>query len=219
MTFLNTFFKSNFLNQLPIEKYEFQFYNFHNLCYIFKLSPETLIYSINIIKKQELFEGEKFKKFLETRFKAILMKPFNDHQLYYYYTIKSLGFNSILRKYRDLVIESDNQVLISYYLKDKLFTKKHVNFLKTNVEEKYWFQNYHLILYTDLFDSLEDSVEKYLVPIYAKKDRQKVNYRSFYKLNLEKKIPLINDLKGVEKKISDYKLLLMSEREEVFNQD
>ena len=50
-------------------------------------------------------------------------------------------------------------MLISYYLSIHLFSEQDINTLKNNTDEAYWFQNYHLILYTpNLLTDLENSI-------------------------------------------------------------
>ena len=39
---------------------------------------------------------------------------FHDEQLYFYFAIKRLGFDDILEKFKELVIKTNNQILISY---------------------------------------------------------------------------------------------------------
>jgi hypothetical protein len=217
-TFLNTFFKSTYFYELDINKFYIELFNFHQLCFIFKFSPETMLYSINRFKKVNLFKGDKFKKFLEVRYKEALLKSFNDEQLYYYFTIKTLGFNNILEETVDLVADSNNQLLVSYYLKEQFFNSEHLSKLKSKIEERYWFQNYHLILYSDLINDLENSINKYLIPSYADKARQKKTYLDFYAVNLQSNISLIKDIKSISVNINDYMDSLINERIEVFGE-
>ncbi|MBU3114117.1 hypothetical protein [Clostridium lacusfryxellense] len=217
-TFLNTFFKSTYFQEIDIKKYAFEEFNYHQLCYIFKFSPETMLYSINHFKYLDYFSGEKFKKFLRVRYNDVLSKYYNEEQLYYYYTIKILGFDCILKETVDIVVESNNQLLVSYYLKDDLFNSEHILKLKLKKEERYWFQNYHLILFSDLIDHLENSISEYLMPAYAIKDRQKNRYMEFYKINLESSISLVKNVESISGNIKDYMELLIEERIEVFGE-
>lgn len=216
--FLNTFFKSTYFHELDFNKFKIEAFNYHQLCYIFKFSPETILYSINHIKNVDLFIGEKFKKFLKVRYNEILLESFNEEQLYYYYTIKMLGFNSILEEAVDLVVDSNNQLLVSYYLKDKLFNSENILRLKSKNGESFWFQNYHLILYSDLINDLENSISEYLIPENAIKDRQKTSYREFYKENLKSRTSLLKDIESISVNINDYINSLISERVEVFGE-
>ncbi|ARK21171.1 hypothetical protein [Sporosarcina ureae] len=217
-TFLNTFFKSTYFQQLDLNKYKVETFNFHQLCYIFRFSPETMLYSINHFKDVDQFLGVEFKKFLEVRYNEALSEPFNEEQLYYYYAIKLLGFDYLLAETVNMVVESNNQLLVSYYLKDNLFNAEHILKLKSKMDERYWFQNYHLILYSDLINDLEDSVSNYLIPTYAGKDRQKNSYMNFYKSNIELGIPLLKEIESISVNINDYMDSLISERLEVFGE-
>jgi hypothetical protein len=218
-TFLNTFFKSTFFQGLDIEKFEIEDFNCHQLCYIFKFSPETMLYSINHFRRIGYFSGEKFKMFLKVRYNDILSKSYNEEQLYYYYTIKVLGFDSLLEETADKVAESNNQLLVSYYLKDSLFKPEHISKLKLKKEERFWFQNYHLILYSDLSKDLKNSISEYLIPAYASKERQKKSYIQFYKTNLESNICLVKSIKSIRESINGYMKSLINERIIVFGEE
>lgn len=224
-TFLNTFFKSTYFHDLNINRYHIDNYNFHNLCYIYQFAPETLLYSIGKFKSNPLFIKEDFKKFLSMRFNISLSKNFNEEQLYYYFAIKLMGFSDVLKCYREAVLNSNNQILISYYLKDKLFLKKHIDMLKSKKDERYWFQNYHLILYTDLNKEIEKNIEEYLIPYYVKnakpaqRTKKSKSYKDFYYLNLSKKISFIKSINDVNNCINDYRNSLVEERTEIFGED
>jgi hypothetical protein len=43
-----------------------------------------------------------------------------------------LNFTDILVEMKDAVLESNNQILISYYLKDEVFESMDIDVLKTN---------------------------------------------------------------------------------------
>ncbi|MFJ7370950.1 hypothetical protein ACIQVU_16105 [Lysinibacillus sp. NPDC098008] len=219
-TFLNTFFKSTYFHELDITKYELQDYNFHQLCFIYKFSPETLIYSLVKFVEFENFRNTVFIEFLEARYRESLGKRFNEQQIYFYYALKLLNKKRILKKYREEVIKSENQILISYYLKDELFVKKNIDYLKDIAEESYWFQNYHLILFTDLSDddNLNESINKYLIPKQASKDRQKNNYREFYLLNINAGIAFIKNINAISLGIEEYRASLVEERAELFGE-
>ncbi len=123
-----------------------------------------------------------------------------------------------------MVISSDNQILISYYLKEKLFSNEEIELLNQRTDEKYWFQNYHLILYTDnLKRDLENSIKKYLIPSIiegitklAKKELKMKRYFEFYKDNLSNGIELINSIYEVNESIEDYLELKIEESEANF---
>ncbi|QHE62593.1 hypothetical protein FHE72_17355 [Rossellomorea vietnamensis] len=218
-TFLNTFFKSTYFHDLDISKFLFETFNFHQLCFIFKFSPETMLYSINKFKNVDVFSSEGFKKFLRVRYDEVLITPFNEEQLYYYYSIKVLGLDCLLKDTTDIVIYSNNQLLISYYLKDGLFSKEQLSTLEKMNEERYWFQNYHLILYSELIMELETSIDRFLIPINAIKEKQKESYRDFYKLNLQSNVSLLKDIEKIGNSLNDYVETLIMERIEVFGEE
>lgn len=202
--FLRTFFKSRYFYELDIEKYYIEPHNYHQLCYIFKFCPEVMIYSIHKFKFTDYFTNENFQEFLRIRYNQILLEPYNEEQLYYYYAIKMLNMDWILKENSEIVAKSNNQLLISYYLMDNLFSDDIISKLKLKKEEKYWFQNYHLILFSDLYSDLENSIKEYLIPEYAKREEQKNTYINFYKHNLELKTTLINDIDNIYNNINQY---------------
>ncbi|WP_308780128.1 hypothetical protein [uncultured Clostridium sp.] len=224
-TFLTTFFKSTYFNQIDLRKYKMEDYNFHQVCYMYRFCPEIILYSINKFKNFSYFKGNDFKKFLQVRYKESLNTSYNEEQLYYYYAIKVLGFESILEDTNDNVIESNNQVLISYYLKDGIFTDNNIKKLKLNKSEHYWFQNYHLILFTNLInEDKENLIKEYLMPNSIRnnptnrvniKNKQDV-YINFYKSNLEDGNSIINNVDKINESLEEYIELKIEERIEVF---
>lgn len=225
-TFINTFFKSTYFYELKLNKFKMEEYNFHQLCYIYKFCPESLIYSIDRFKEFEYFKGDYFKKFLRVRYIESLSKSFNEEQLYYFYAIKILDYKDILRETKEKVVKSNNQVLISYYLKNSIFESKEIDYLKKLKEENYWFQNYHLILYTDLVEDLDNSIDEYLLPDSLrdwkqkpKKQKRKDNYHEFYESNLKNKVVFINDSSLITQKVKVYLELKQEEKNEVFKKD
>ncbi|MCB2339099.1 RNA-dependent RNA polymerase family protein [Clostridium estertheticum] len=215
--FINNFFKTKYFRELELDKYQIKNYDYHQLCFILKFSPEAFLYAIDKFIEMDDFEKKNIEKFLKSRYKEVLQQPFNDEQLYYYYAINILELNDMLKDTTDMVLKSNNQVLISYYLKDKIFGDKDINSLKEKYEEKYWFQNYHLILYSDdLQANLEESIEKYLMPKNAIKVKQKSMYKSFYSDNIKAKISIIRDIVDVNDKIVTYLSLKIQESEAKF---
>lgn len=127
-----------------------------------------------------------------------------------------------------MVVKSNNQILISYYLKNGLFGQEEIIFLKSLIDEKYWFQNYHLILYcSELLSNIEDSIEKYLIPkkillpLCNKQSKlvKRASYMEFYKTNLEDGRTIIRDIPSVKQAIIEYLELRMEESEEVFEDE
>ncbi len=228
--FINNFFKTKYFREMDMTKYQVKNYDYHQLCFIFKFSPEAMLYAVDKFSTMASFENNKLHKFFKVRYNEVLKESFNDEQLYYYFAIKILDFSNILIEAKDAVLESNNQILISYYLKDGLFGCDDINKLKTYDDEMYWFQNYHLILYSsDLLSDLENSIEKFLVPINAKEQMndkpprkakkaiQKKSYLNFYKENLESRSSIIRDISNVQEEIEDYLTLKIQESESAFN--
>lgn len=166
-TFINNFFKGKYFYDIAgkLDKYELKDYDYHELCYLYRTSPEALLYSIDLIRQIPNFDVNRMKKFFEVRYKESLRNPFHDVQLYYYYAITVLGLTDIFDNTCDLVLKTENQLLISYYIQLDLFSECQYLQLKNMTDEKYWLQNYHLILHrTELFFDLENSINTYLIP-------------------------------------------------------
>lgn len=192
-TFINNFFKGKYFYDIvdKLDKYELKDYDYHELCYLFRTSPEALLYSIDLIRQISNFDLERMKKFFEVRYKESLRNPQHDVQLYYYYAITVLGLTDIFDNTSDLVLKTENQLLISYYIQLNLFSEAQYLQLKSLTDEKYWLQNYHLILNrSELRSDLENSINTYLIPkkcIPANtpvKITRKQVYYDFYKSNL-----------------------------------
>lgn len=216
--FINNFFKTKYFRELDLNKYKFRNYDYHQLCFLLKFSPESMLYSIDKFNSMKDFNKEKIKRFLQIRYKESLYQLFNDEQLYYYYSIKILGFKDILIDLKNLVLKSENQILISYYLKDNIFEKEDIKLLKENFDKKYWFQNYHLILYSeDLKNNLEDSINDYLIPKNATSDKQKNTYYEFYSKNINANNTIIRDISNVNEEIDCYLNLKIEENEKNWN--
>lgn len=192
---LVSFFKSKYFYELDFENYVLKDNDYHQLCYIFRFAPEVMLYSINKFLKFEQFRGERFKTFIRKNFRESLSNPYNEEQLYYYFAICNIGYTDILQENIELVVKGNNQILISYYIKDELiFEDKYIDYLKLKEDEKYWFQNYHRILFDTGNDNLELDIKKYLIPDYAKGNQAEQSYMEFYKENIINNISFINDL-------------------------
>lgn len=190
-----------------------------------KYSPEVMLYMADSFASMDNFDKQKVYKFFEVRYIESLKKNFNEEQLYYYYAIKIFGFEDIVAKGKKLVLISNNQILISYYLQDGIFEIDDIDYLKTLSDEQYWFQNYHLILCcAGLNNDLEESIEKYLVPQKVKlaycdkqnKLQKRQSYIDFYKKNLENGKYIIRNISNVKGEIIDYLNLKIAESEEFF---
>lgn len=189
-TFINNFFKGKYFYDIAdkLGQYELRDYDYHELCYLYRTSPEALLYSIDLIKKIPNFDKTRMRKFFEVRYKESLQNPHHDVQLYYYYAITVLNLTDIFENTSDLVLKTENQLLISYYIQLNLFSEPQYLQLKNLTNEKYWLQNYHLILHRpELLADLENSINTYLIPkkclpadTPTKITRKKVYYEFYY---------------------------------------
>ena len=219
-TFINSFFKGKYFYDLieKLDKYELKDYDYHELCYLYRTSPEALLYSINLIQEIPNFDASKMKKFFEVRYKESLRNPHHDVQLYYYYAITVLELTDILDDTSNLVLKTENQLLISYYIQLDLFSELQYTLLKGMNEERYWLQNYHLILNrTELFNDLENSINTYLIPkkcLPADTDTKiarKQKYYNFYYDNLSSRKSIIVAPEDMSTSIDLYLNLRFSE--------
>ena len=105
-------FKIKYFRELPLEKYQVKEYDYHQLCFIMKYSPESMIYLADIFSAMDNFDKQKLHRFFSVRYEEILKTNFNEEQLYYYYAIKIFGFEDIISQQKDLVVKSNNQILI-----------------------------------------------------------------------------------------------------------
>jgi len=134
----------------------------------------------------------------------------HDVQLYFYYALKLLGFDEMLCEMQDIVVETQNQVLISYYLKDGFFDQNQIDKLMKMNGEEYWFQSYHLILFRqELVSDLQTSITKYLIPERVKqmqkgKAAKERRYMDFYLDNLNKKNQMIENIQEIKNKVAEY---------------
>lgn len=222
--FINNFFKGQYFYEInkKLANYALRDYDYHELCYLYKVSPEALLYSIGLIKQIPNFDVDKMKKFLEVRYKESLINPYHDVQLYYYYAITVLGLTDIFINTSEAVLNTENQVLISYYIHQDLFSEAQYKHLEGLDDEKYWLQNYHLILHrTNLFNHLKRSIEKYLIPKKCnskKPDRKKVYYE-FYSDNLTAKKNIILAPEDIETALELYLQARFAEEEALKNND
>ncbi|MGG7219636.1 hypothetical protein ACQXR1_04815 [Bacillus sp. ATD] len=79
------------------------------------------------------------------------------------------------------------------------------------------FKIINLILYTDNLQSdLDNSIRKYLIPKYAKKEKQRDSYMDFYRKNTLAGLSIVRDIPEVLEEIKDYLVLRIEEMEEEF---
>ena len=196
--FLVNFFKTYYFYNLKESDYTLSRSDMNNICYIYKTMPETMLYSLFKIKNMDGFDCGAFKDFLESRYISTLNTNKNEEQVYFYYAIKLCGFISILKRQKNKVIASANQVLISYYLLDGIISKEEYKaFLKSPKEEE-WLQNYHYVLV------YEPQNIELLLPKFAKKQKQKDAYYRFYEENIKQSIPIVRPVEMIAAEIENY---------------
>lgn len=193
--FLVNFFKTKYFYELDTKKYALSESDFNYICYIYKLMPECILYSVDKVKNMGGFDYNKFRDFLEARYKSSLNFNRYEEQLYYYYAIKKCENDEMLIKYKKEVLNSENQILISYYLIDGIIQKEEY---EIDVSENKWLQNYHYLLKYD-----KDNIN-ILIPKYATKEKQKNSYRTFYKTNIDKNLSIVCPIDKLQEQISNY---------------
>ena len=219
--FITNFFKTKHFQNVDYSIYQLKPYDLHQLMFLIKSAPESLIYVTNILKRiSGINEGGILKEFLKARYKEALNHELHDVQLYYYYALEEFSFDDVLRDMAGLLVKSQNQILISYYLKNNYFVQSQIDTLILSDGEEYWFQNYHLILHTQsLYNDLENSIKKYLIPerlsIKPNTVRQD-KYMDFYTTNLQNRHNLINDMRQITANITEYLRLRNEETAEDF---
>lgn len=221
-SFITNFFKTKHFQSCDYTNYKVCAYDLHQLFFLIKSAPESLLYISHILnEKFDIKNDPSTKSFFKVRYEESLKHELHDVQLYFYYAIKVLGFNDIIQETTNLVLQSQNQILVSYYLKDGNFSEEQVSSLKMIEGEEYWFQNYHLILYTQSLNrDLNTSIKKYLIPkrLSVKPNQTRENrYYSFYYNNLHNGKALISDISDVTASIVEYLELRFEETAEEFN--
>ena len=191
--FLANFFKTQYFYQLDPSRYTLSESDLNYICYIYKLMPETILYSLPKIKKMRGFHMPKFKEFLLSRFRAVLQTERQEEQVYFFYAIYLCGLRPDGNTWRDLVLHSKNQILVSYWIMEGLIDP-------TSIElygESFWLQNYHYLwkIGTERIDIL--------LPSARSRGRQG-SYRAFYENNLNAHIPILKPLKEIDAGIRNY---------------
>ena len=189
--FLSNFFKTHYFHEIDPQRYVLSESDFNHICYIYKLMPETILYSLHKIITIKGFDFNKFKDFLKTRFRASVSTERYEEQVYYYYALKLCNFDAELADYKELVLKSKNQVLVSYFLIDKVISKDEYQIFMSIAQECEWLQNYHYLL---VYDKSNIDI---LIPSYAKKTAPKTSYRNFYKLNLDNDVPILKPIEDI----------------------
>ncbi|MDY0278777.1 MAG: hypothetical protein RBQ97_11910 [Acholeplasma sp.] len=193
--FMTGFFKSKFFIDLDISKYVFKNSDLHKLAYIYREHPETLLYTINKFRGIDEFTVG-IKKFLMEFFEKSLNSSFFEEQMYYYYALKCLYNNDFLSNgIINRIIYSNNQVLISYIIMDKIIDSKIKDLLVK--DEKKWFLNYHILLRIKIIEGLiePELINDYLIPTISgkNKDAKRTVYSNFYLNAINNNFTMINE--------------------------
>lgn len=192
--FLANFFKTYYFNSLKPELYKLSESDFNYICYIYKVMPETILYSLNKVKTIFGFDNKIFRDFVFSRFNSSLQTEKFEEQVYFYFAIKVCGYDDGLIEFKKIVLNSKNQLLISYFLLDKIISKDEYQSFLSKPKESEWLQNYHYLL---VYDKVNIDL---IIPDKAKGNKKQKSYMDFYKFNLDSDISL---LKPVEKIVSD----------------
>ncbi len=223
---ITNFFKTNHFQTCDYSDYEIRSYDLHQLFFLIKSAPESLLYVAHIFNGiVDIKDNSKTKAFLSARYREALKGELHDVQLYYYYALKVLGYDDVIQEMHGLILGSENQVLVAYYLKDALLEDSQIDSLKLLDGEDYWFQNYHLILYSPtLRADLDNSIKKYLLPKHIQETRdltqkqtRENRYLEFYRDNIRNNHALINEIEDVTTSIEEYLNMRYLETAEEFD--
>ena len=203
--FLANFFKTQYFYELDPSLYTLSQSDLNYICYIYKLMPETILYSLPHVMGMKGFKLSIFKEFVLSRFRAVLQTEKQEEQVYFYYAIKLCKFDEDLVNFKEMVLKSKNQILISYLVMDKIIQEADYSEYIGSPQESDWLQNYHYLL------TYDKSKTDILLPHRAK-DNQKCSYTNFYKRNLDAGIPILKPIdeiypgvrKFIKNKIESY---------------
>lgn len=204
--FINGFFKSKFFNYMNFNDFNITRENLHQIQFIIKNHPETVLYIIEKIKtmKNKKFNDE-FFDFLKTTFFNSLEKDFYEEQLYYYFAIKKYNTNyNFEKEIIEKVMKSNNQILSSYFVMNEIDCGNHGYALEyLNEKNNNWILNYHIILKNKDTLDIDTYLNKYLCPKMAKESKRYV-YIDFYKKLLDNNYKIINSISSVSTKINEF---------------
>lgn len=203
--FIVNFFKSAFFRIIDFSDTYLNKYNYHQILYLIKEFPEISLYIDNILDSFEEFKSIEFINKIINFYNKSLSLNYHDEQLYLYYLLYKLSATEKVKneEMNMKVLDSKNYILISYYIANGMFNTNQINIIKGYDDESYWLVYYYLILNDqNLFNDLENSIKKYLIPQSAKSDDVKNAYKDFYMDNLIVKndilVPLENVINNVE---------------------
>ncbi len=195
--FLTNFFRTSYFNDITPSKYTLSDNDFNYICYIYKVAPESIIYSLKQILQMNGFNKNKFKEYVKERFNSSLCMGLHDEQIYFYYAIHQLQFDDVLAEFKQRILDSKNQILISYLLIDKVISKEEYQKFLIAPKESEWLQNYHYVL------TYDKSNIDILMPNNIK-ESQKSSYVNFYKNNIDAEIPIVKPIKKAQERITSY---------------
>lgn len=209
--FINGFFKSKFFNFMNFNDFNITRENLHQIQFIIKNHPETVLYIIEKMKNIKF--NDDFFDFLKTTFFNSLDKEFYEEQLYYYFALKKYNTNYKFEKeIIEKVMKSNNQILSSYFVINEIdcddYALEYLNEKNNN-----WVLNYHIILKSKDKIDIDTYLKKYLCPRMVKETKRYV-YIDFYKKLLDNNYKIINSISGVSTKINEFILEKNKEKEE-----
>lgn len=192
--FINGFFKSTFFVDLDTKKYTFDTTDLHKVLFLYREHPESILYTIH-----KFAHTENFKKYAKMHLNRMFVNSLNDsfkeEQTYYFYALQFVyGLEFITPELLSKIIQSDNQILISYLIGYELYDNE-IDRLLSN-EEDHWFLNYHIILRKFIKDNknVDDLVLNYLIPKPGgnQKNQKRKTYIDFFSNAIDLKLPMIN---------------------------
>ena len=74
---IRNFFKTKHFRETDFEEYDIEEYDYHQLCFLLKTSPESLLYTSDIFNDMSGFDNQKIKIFLKARYKEALISAFH----------------------------------------------------------------------------------------------------------------------------------------------
>ena len=96
---------------------------------------------------------------------------------------------------------------MAYYVKDGIFMDEQIQYLKDtdNFDDEYWLVYYYLIMNdSNLFNDLENSILKYLIPSNTTNPELVSIYKEFYLDNLSSKIEILVPINKIKDKLNEY---------------
>lgn len=189
--FVKNFFKGSFFTRIDPNIYNFTFENLHQLQFIMKKFPETILYIMPKIRRYDLVK-QHMPNFFLVFFNEIINSKYYEEHMYVLYGLHTLNVDEISKnkKIFEAVMSTGNQILKSYFIINYLPKGYDLRSLLVKNEEN-WFLNYHIIM--KMNDSnLDDDIDEYLI--------QNLLKQSFFQIRiihsiLKRKINIIHFIK------------------------